>query len=286
MNADDRPLEPLGQQRVDPQGVRPEFAAVAHEQVVEHAVRRVAFILPEISVDDLQLPLWHKRANQVDYISLPFDHRDAANVSVRAQSVDDQTQAKAGAENMARIEEGVPLHRPPVRRIVNHPAPIGDQQPPDLDSRRVELLVAPQPVAFIEATVSRRLNPRSAESAIGVVGGRRVPSVDRQHGHVLPQECSSGGAIPRIVSSSWRNVKSDRMRSMGLDLYVVYRNPREFPGQFVIRRQTADRGSVTIDPQPTAVGPTLDAVLSMLPPGLTRLERDPNDDPCVVEVWL
>lgn len=71
-----------------------------------------------------------------------------------------------------------------------------------------------------------------------------------------------------------------------LDFYVVFRNPSDFPGQYVIRRQRAGPGTITKDATPLAVGPTLAVVRAALPPGLTRLERDPNDDPSILEVWV
>jgi hypothetical protein len=52
-----------------------------------------------------------------------------------------------------------------------------------------------------------------------------------------------------------------------MDLYVVYHNPLDFPGKYVIRRQT-------------------NQVRAALPAGLVRLERAPEDDPCIVEVWI
>jgi hypothetical protein len=71
-----------------------------------------------------------------------------------------------------------------------------------------------------------------------------------------------------------------------MDLYVVYHNPLDFPGKYVIRRQTAGPGGrITIAAEPLAVG-TLDQVRAALPPGLTRLERSPGDVPSIFEVWV
>ncbi len=71
----------------------------------------------------------------------------------------------------------------------------------------------------------------------------------------------------------------------GLELYVVYRNPSDFPGQYVVRRQTAGPGVILKDARPLAIG-DLTQVRAALPTGLVRLERDPNDDPCIFEVWV
>lgn len=71
-----------------------------------------------------------------------------------------------------------------------------------------------------------------------------------------------------------------------MDLYVVYHDPSDFRDQYVVRRQTAGPGVVTAAPEPLAVGPDLDQVRAALPAGLTRLERDPDDDPCILEIWV
>ncbi|MHB9044371.1 MAG: hypothetical protein ACYC35_00375 [Pirellulales bacterium] len=71
-----------------------------------------------------------------------------------------------------------------------------------------------------------------------------------------------------------------------MDLYVVYHNPLDFPGKYVIRRQTAGRGVITIAAEPLAIGLGINQVRAALPAGLVRLERAPEDDPCIVEVWI
>lgn len=68
-------------------------------------------------------------------------------------------------------------------------------------------------------------------------------------------------------------------------LFCVYHNPADFPGQYVARRW------VGLDPDyaPAAVAPTLEEVREKLlkdNPGLTRLDRQENDDPVIVETWL
>ena len=70
-----------------------------------------------------------------------------------------------------------------------------------------------------------------------------------------------------------------------MELYVVYFNPSDYPGMYVVRRQVAGRGTVTPDRRPLGVSTTLDQVRCSLPPGLTLIPRHPDDDPCIVEVW-
>lgn len=74
--------------------------------------------------------------------------------------------------------------------------------------------------------------------------------------------------------------------SAGLVTYTVYDHPSDFPHSFVVRRFTILPGSYQPDPLPYAVGPTLDAVRSVLPPGLVCITRSPEDEGQIVEVWL
>ena len=72
-----------------------------------------------------------------------------------------------------------------------------------------------------------------------------------------------------------------------LPVFVVYRNPRDFPGKWVCRRQVATAsGEVKSDPEPFAVSGSYSIILALLPPGLTRMERHPDDDPVIVETWI
>lgn len=68
-------------------------------------------------------------------------------------------------------------------------------------------------------------------------------------------------------------------------VYCVYENPADFPGKFVARRW------VGMDPDyaPAAVSDTLEGVhriLMEIDPNLIRAERNPGDDPVIVETWL
>lgn len=67
-----------------------------------------------------------------------------------------------------------------------------------------------------------------------------------------------------------------------LDLYVVYENPSDFPGCFVVRKW---RGNVP-EREPLSVGSSIDEARSALPEGLHRMNRLEQDDPVIREVWL
>jgi hypothetical protein len=66
-----------------------------------------------------------------------------------------------------------------------------------------------------------------------------------------------------------------------LDIWIIYDNPSDYPGQFAARRFRMN--------EPTAdvlTAASLDAVRALLPPGLVRLERTEHDQPHIVEVWV
>lgn len=74
-----------------------------------------------------------------------------------------------------------------------------------------------------------------------------------------------------------------------LATYAIYASPKDFPGEFVCRRWRAIDGKAVPDAEPLARASTLEACrasLWHLVPCLTRLDRHPNDDPVIVEVWL
>jgi hypothetical protein len=69
-----------------------------------------------------------------------------------------------------------------------------------------------------------------------------------------------------------------------LPMWTVYRQPRDYPENYVARL------FVTI-PSPVAthvaiVADTLEELRKALPAGLLRLERQPADEPQIVEVWI
>lgn len=71
----------------------------------------------------------------------------------------------------------------------------------------------------------------------------------------------------------------------GLKVWVITYNPSDFPGKYVVRPQVADAEGVS----PMAeyyVEDTLNEVRRHVPDGLCCLQRDPNDDPVIVECWI
>ncbi|HEY7195473.1 MAG TPA: hypothetical protein VH439_17150 [Gemmatimonadales bacterium] len=74
-----------------------------------------------------------------------------------------------------------------------------------------------------------------------------------------------------------------------LDVYVVYHDPSDYPGRFVVRRQRVT-DVVVSDPEPLVVCDTLgearSALLAAVPTGLYCLPRFPQDESQIVEAWI
>lgn len=71
------------------------------------------------------------------------------------------------------------------------------------------------------------------------------------------------------------------MSREGLSIWVVYDHPTDHPDVYIARRFVNDRPTGD-----TIQGLTLDAVRDQLPAGLARFNRDPKDDPKIVECWF
>jgi len=71
--------------------------------------------------------------------------------------------------------------------------------------------------------------------------------------------------------------------------WVVYEDPADFPGKWVVRRFTIypDGGSPVIeeDPEPMVVTDSLEEARKVIPKGAYCLGRHPEDDPVIYEVW-
>lgn len=78
------------------------------------------------------------------------------------------------------------------------------------------------------------------------------------------------------------------MTNRVLPIIVIYRNPLDYPLSFVVRRQWAcEGGRVEVEADPLAVVDTLDQARAAVPPECDqRLDRQPEDDPSIFEVWL
>ncbi|HTE38019.1 MAG TPA: hypothetical protein VK630_15875 [Reyranella sp.] len=70
-----------------------------------------------------------------------------------------------------------------------------------------------------------------------------------------------------------------------LTLWVIYDNPSDQPGKFVLRRQYASAVGTGCDVV-ALVFDTLAQAREALPPGLVNIGRMQGDDPVITEVWV
>jgi hypothetical protein len=70
-----------------------------------------------------------------------------------------------------------------------------------------------------------------------------------------------------------------------LEMYVIYYRPKDHPTLYVLRKWNISNVGASPDDE-FAMGETLDEIRSLVPHYCVRLERDPNDDPVIVESWI
>lgn len=70
-----------------------------------------------------------------------------------------------------------------------------------------------------------------------------------------------------------------------LAVWVIYDHPSDHPDSFVLRPQFTARGGVQVSPLAWTAD-SIEALRAALPPGLVRMNRHPDDDPVIVEVWM
>jgi hypothetical protein len=68
-------------------------------------------------------------------------------------------------------------------------------------------------------------------------------------------------------------------------MWTIYKHPLDYPDAWVARRLIVRAGQIwmTYD---MFTADTLDEVRALLPQGLDRIDRSPNDDPVIAEVWI
>jgi len=66
-----------------------------------------------------------------------------------------------------------------------------------------------------------------------------------------------------------------------MEIWTIYKHPLDYPEKFVARKFIFDKPTSEI-----LIGDTLEEIRKLLPGGLTRIERDPKDDPVIVEAWI
>lgn len=72
---------------------------------------------------------------------------------------------------------------------------------------------------------------------------------------------------------------------MPLFTYTIYDHPRDYPNHWVVRRFRIASGCF-IPEQECQIADSLEQARRLIPSGLTRFERSPDDSPEVVETWM
>ena len=70
-----------------------------------------------------------------------------------------------------------------------------------------------------------------------------------------------------------------------LEIWTVYKNPKDFPNDFVTRRTLITPGHVVMEDQ-VFLAKSLKDVREHIPPDKIRVERSIDDDPVIIEVWI
>lgn len=70
-----------------------------------------------------------------------------------------------------------------------------------------------------------------------------------------------------------------------LDLFTIYERPQDYPEGYVVRRWVAHSNGFSEAREAWATD-TLEHARQLVPDGLYKLEREPNDDPTIVETWI
>ena len=76
--------------------------------------------------------------------------------------------------------------------------------------------------------------------------------------------------------------KSDTMA-----MYTIYFDPKDHPGKYVTRKWLIVGGfQGPVPTQDSRLSNSLVEARNFVPPGMTRIERSPCDDPVIVESWI
>ena len=71
-----------------------------------------------------------------------------------------------------------------------------------------------------------------------------------------------------------------------LTIHVVYHNPSDYPGKWVVRRHFVGVDGVNLASEPDCVADSLAEARDHIPVGLFRMNRHPHDPEVIYETWL
>lgn len=70
-------------------------------------------------------------------------------------------------------------------------------------------------------------------------------------------------------------------------VWVIYFNPSDYPGKYVLRAQYADmQGDIHVSAEAYVCDTIEPLQEQMISRGLVKILRDPADDPVIVESWI
>ncbi len=76
-----------------------------------------------------------------------------------------------------------------------------------------------------------------------------------------------------------------QVESAPLSMWTVYERPMDRPDSYVARRWVVRNGQLAAT-NDLHIAEDLVRLRRLLPQGLERLPRDPEDDPVIVETWI
>ena len=78
---------------------------------------------------------------------------------------------------------------------------------------------------------------------------------------------------------------NDRSEKIIMEHWVIYRNPTDYPGNYVVRKWYIRTDGVRPDDKIT-VTDTIEQARAAIPPYLYCLKRSDEDVYCIVESWI
>lgn len=67
--------------------------------------------------------------------------------------------------------------------------------------------------------------------------------------------------------------------------FVVYEKPLDYPGKFVLRKWEVQANKLIPVPE-VVTEDSIEKLRKHIPRGMIRMERHPQDEPQIVEIWL
>lgn len=120
---------------------------------------------------------------------------------------------------------------------------------------------------------------RNSKETAAVAAVRMQGEAPAQHGRNSPSGAALGACI--FLAAKTR-LLSRPVQKPKLALWVIYENPKDFPGQLVVRRWLG----MVPDKIPLAVINDLRIARSVIPDWCIPIGTYPDEDPAIKEVWI